>query len=160
MDEGPFEIVLVEDNEYDRDLALNVLRRVGLRTGIKVLRDGVEALDYFGCGEEMPQSADGPAPAAARSALPRLVLLDLKLPCVDGLEVLRRMKQCPATSRVPVVAFTSSRQASDVRTAYELGVNSYVVKPVQFEEYSETLRATVLYWLHHNLDTIAAGANE
>ncbi len=152
MHECPVEIVLVEDNDYDRDLALHVLRRMDLTAGLKVLRDGVEAIEWFGCGEG--------SSTKDRPAHPRLVLLDLKLPRMDGLEVLARIKGCPATASIPVVAFTSSRHSSDIQAAYTLGVNSYVVKPVEFEEYSEALKATVLYWLNHNLDTVSVGVSE
>ena len=141
MGKGAVEVVLIEDNEYDLELALNVLNRSGVGTGVVVLRDGVEALKYFGCDEHSPQrEGEARAENTALGALPRLVLLDLKLPRVDGLEVLSRLKRSPRTAHVPVVAFTSSRQASDVRTAYELGVNSYVVKPVPFEEYADALK--------------------
>jgi CheY-like chemotaxis protein len=150
MIERPADILLVEDNDHDRELALHVLRKQGLTSAIKALRDGVEALDYLlGRGEYA-----GRPP----TVMPRVVLLDLKLPKVDGIEVLRVLKSEPSTKRIPIVAFTSSRQLTDVSAAYSLGVNSYVVKPVDFQQYSATVRAIVSYWLHHNLDLTRAGA--
>lgn len=152
MSDGPVDIVLVEDSEHDRELALHVLRNVVSRDRIKMLHDGVAALQYL-----LPED-DREGKRA--SDPPRVVLLDLKMPRVDGIEVLRRLREDARTRRVPVVIFTSSQQAGDVAAAYACGTNSYVVKPVDFDEYSARLRIVVDYWLNHNLDTVDQGVSE
>ena len=138
MFEGPVELLLVEDNPADRELTLHVLKRHNLANRVKIARDGAEALDYF-------FGAD--AIAAAAESVPRIVLLDLKLPKVGGIEVLSRLKSDPRTKHVPVVVLTSSRQDADLSRCYELGVNSYVVKPVDFGQFAEAVRQLGLYWL-------------
>jgi two-component system response regulator len=132
-------ILLVEDNADDEALTLRALSKHRIANRVEVVRDGAEALDWlFRTGVH----ANRPA-----GTEPSLVLLDLKLPKVDGLEVLRRMRADPATRRIPVVALTSSREEPDVRRAYDLGVNSYVVKPVDFSSFLEATGQLGLYWL-------------
>jgi two-component system response regulator len=131
------EILLVEDNPSDLRLTLHALERNKLANQIHVVRDGVEALDFlFSTGPyaERPQRN------------PRVVLLDLKLPRIDGLEVLRRMKEEPRTRTIPVVVLTSSREERDIVESYQLGVNSYIVKPVDFEQFAESVRQLGFYW--------------
>lgn len=141
------DLVLVEDNEHDRELALHVLRTVAARVSIKALHDGLEAIGYL-----LPESeADEPVYP------PRLILLDLKMPRMDGIEVLRRLKSDARTRMIPVVIFTSSQQASDVADAYDTGANSYVVKPVDFDAYAECLRVIADYWLNRNAGAPRAG---
>ena len=135
------EVLLVEDNPTDLELTLHVFRKHRLCTNVAVARDGAEALDLiFSTG--------------AFSGKPRphfkLILLDLKLPKVSGVEVLRRLKQAPETAHVPVVVLTSSRELNDVTESYGFGVNSYIVKPVDFEQFNECVRQIGLYWLTLN----------
>jgi len=131
------EILLVEDNPSDVQLTLHALERNNLANQIHVVRDGVEALDFlFSSG-----------PYADRSQRnPRVVLLDLKLPRIDGLEVLRRMREEQRTRTIPVVVLTSSREERDIVESYKLGVNSYIVKPVDFEQFAEAVRQLGFYW--------------
>lgn len=126
-------ILLVEDNPMDVDLALRAFRRRKLANRIEVVRDGEEALAL------MPKWESG-------EPLPAVILLDLKLPKVDGLEVLRRLKAHADFRRIPVVVLTTSGESADVRTAYELGVNSYIVKPVDFDKFVEVAAQIDLYW--------------
>lgn len=130
------EILLVEDNPQDAELALRALRQGKVANHITVARDGAEALELlFG------DSADG-----ARAA-PKVVLLDLKLPRVDGLDVLRRIKSDSRTKLIPVVVLTSSREQNDIVESYRLGVNSYIVKPVDFERFADAVQKAGMYWL-------------
>jgi CheY-like chemotaxis protein len=130
------EILLVEDNPNDLELTLHAFGTHKLGNGITVARDGQEAIDYlFG--------SDGSGPGAR----PKLILLDLKLPKVDGLEVLRRLRENPTLGHLPVVVLTSSREERDIVESYDLGVNSYIVKPVDFDKFVETVRMLGLYWL-------------
>lgn len=133
------ELLLVEDNPQDLELALRALRKANLANHIHVARDGAEALEFMFC--------EGAHTARRSSENPKVILLDLKLPKVDGLEVLRRLKGDPRTKSVPVVMLTSSKEQSDVVESYQLGVNSYLVKPVNFERFSEAVRDLGLYWL-------------
>ncbi|SDS54770.1 response regulator [Opitutus sp. GAS368] len=133
------ELLLVEDNPQDLELALRALRKANLANRIQVARDGAEALDFiFGTG-----------PFAGRNITdgPKMILLDLKLPKVDGLAVLRRVKGDPRTKVIPIVVLTSSKEQRDVVESYQLGVNSYIVKPVNFERFAEAVRDLGLYWL-------------
>ena len=133
------EILLVEDNPNDVELTLHALRANNLANRIQVVRDGVEALDFlFGTGTFSVRNGAEP---------PRVVLLDLKLPKVSGLEVLRRIKADPRTCRIPVVVVTTSREERDIVESYNLGVNSYVVKPVDFDQFSMAVRDLGMYWL-------------
>lgn len=126
------EILLVEDNASDAELTLRALKQRNLANEVHVCRDGAEALEFFGRGS-------GP--------VPKVVLLDLKLPKVDGLEVLRRLKNDERTRTIPVVVLTSSREEPDIERAYELGANSYIVKPVDFEAFARAVSDVGLYWL-------------
>jgi CheY-like chemotaxis protein len=130
------EILLVEDNPDDAELTLRALRKGKVTERVRVARDGAEALAVL-FGED----------TAALARLPRVVLLDLKLPKVDGVEVLRRIKADARTRRVPVVVLTSSGEASDVTRCYDLGVNSYIVKPVDFASFMPAIEQAGLYWL-------------
>lgn len=139
MDPDAIEILLVEDNPNDEELALYTLKRHNLANHIQVVRDGAEALDYvFHTGAHAHRQSKN---------LPKVVLLDLKLPKVDGLEVLRRIKADPHTRSIPIVVLTSSREERDIVESYQLGVNSYIVKPVDFEQFTEAVRQLGLYWV-------------
>jgi two-component system, response regulator len=133
-------ILLVEDNLTDVELTMHVLRKEKLADVVKVVRDGAEALEFlFG------NDAEGHT-----NPLPKLILLDLKLPKVNGLEVLARIKADPRTKTVPVVVLTSSSEHWDLVIGYELGANSYVVKPVAFADFEVALRQLAFYWLRIN----------
>jgi CheY-like chemotaxis protein len=139
---SPAEVLLVEDNPYDAELILRAFRKAGLANDVLWLKDGVAALDLlFG--------PDGDA-AVARDMPSKLVLLDLKLPKVDGQEVLRRIKTDPRTRAIPVVVLSSSREESDVLRSYDAGANSYIVKPVDFDKFTETVSQLGVYWLTAN----------
>lgn len=126
------EILLVEDNANDAELTLRALKQRNLANQVFLCRDGAEALDFFSNGT---------------SPVPKVVLLDLKLPKVDGLEVLRRLKDDARTKTIPVVVLTSSREEPDIERAYALGANSYIVKPVDFEAFARAVSDLGLYWL-------------
>ena len=132
-------ILMVEDNPRDEALTLRALKKSNIVNEVVVARDGVEALDYlFGRGAHAERDT---------SVIPQVVLLDLKLPKVDGLEVLRRMRADKRTKRLPVVIFTSSSEEEDMLSSYSLGANSYVRKPVEFEHFLEATKQLGLYWL-------------
>jgi CheY-like chemotaxis protein len=133
------EILLVEDNPDDLDMALHALRKMNLANRIQVARDGVEALDFIFCR--------GTHEGRDIGNTPKVVLLDLKLPKVDGLEVLRAIKGDARTQSIPVVVLTSSKEQNDVIESYKLGVNSYIVKPVNFEQFAESVQKLGMYWL-------------
>lgn len=133
------EILLVEDNPNDVELTLRAMKKNGLTNRIEVARDGVEALDFL--------FARGPYAARKVETPPKVILLDLKLPKVDGLEVLRALRSDPRTKTFPVVVLTTSEEEKDIVQSYQLGVNSYIVKPVVFENFVETVRDLGLYWL-------------
>lgn len=136
-------ILLVEDNPDDEALTLRALKKNRIQNEVIVARDGVEALDYlFGTGAYAGRNV---------AELPQLVLLDLKLPRIDGLEVLRRLRDDPRTRLQPVVILTTSNEDRDVLRSYELGANSYIRKPVDFEQFMEAVRQLGLYWLVLNL---------
>ena len=131
-------ILLVEDNPRDEALTLRALKKSNIINDVIVARDGVEALDYF----FGTRKHDDEPPV-----MPQLVLLDLKLPKVDGLEVLRKLRADARTQRLPVVIFTSSSEEEDMIKSYELGANSYVRKPVESEQFAEATRQLGVYWL-------------
>jgi CheY-like chemotaxis protein len=133
------EILLVEDNPDDVELAVHALRREKLANNITVARDGEEALDFIFCR--------GPHATRSFQSPPRLMLLDLKLPKVEGLEVLRAAKSDPRTKAIPIVIMTSSREERDLVESYKLGVNAYVQKPVDFEQFRSVVKELGLFWL-------------
>ena len=136
------EILLVEDNPDDCELAIHALRREHLANNIEIARDGEEALEFLFCsGKYASRSFDHP---------PKLILLDLKLPKVNGLEVLKRIKGDPRTKCIPVVVLTSSKEERDLVTSYNLGVNSYIQKPVDFDQFRHMVKSTGLYWMVMN----------
>ncbi len=133
------DVLLVEDNPYDAELTVRALKKQGLANEIFIAVDGEEALDFLFCrGQFSDRDQHSPV---------RVVLLDLKLPKVNGLEVLKEVKSNPLSSKIPVVILTSSREDPDIYKAYELGANSYVVKPVDFEEFIKAVQQTGLFWL-------------
>jgi CheY-like chemotaxis protein len=129
------EILLVEDNPQDAEMTMRALRKNNLVNRLHWVKDGAEALEYLFAGDRLR---------------PKLVLLDLKMPKVDGIEVLRRMKSDPAIRAIPVVVMTSSNEERDVVESYRLGANSYIVKPVEFEAFLETVAKIGLYWVLTN----------
>jgi two-component system response regulator len=132
-------ILLVEDNPDDEDLALRAFRKSNVRNEVVVARDGVEALDYlFGTGTYAGRDTN---------VQPQVILLDLKLPKLDGLEVLKRLRADPRGRRLPVVVLTSSSEDRDMVQSYDLGANSYIVKPVDFAQFAEAVRQLQLYWM-------------
>ena len=133
------EILLVEDSQDDLDMTLRALRKANMANHIEVARDGVEALDFIFC--------EGAHTARKIENMPKLILLDLKLPKVSGMEVLRRIKGDPRTKMIPVVMLTSSKEQKDVIESYGLGTNSYIVKPVDFESFAEAVQRLGMYWL-------------
>ncbi len=133
------EILLVEDNEKDIELTLHALRSENLGNQIHVVRDGEEALQFLAqCEAEL---------ASNQSLLPKVILLDLKLPKVDGMQVLRQIKSSPVTKFIPVVILTSSKEDEDIVNSYRLGVNSYLQKPVNFEQFRKMVKQLGLCWL-------------
>lgn len=152
MNSDELDILLVEDNQDDIDLALHALRREKLANRIFVARDGEDALDFLFCrGPFAQRSFDHP---------PKLVLLDLKLPKVDGMEVLTQIKSDSRTKTIPIVIMTSSKEERDLVRSYNLGANSYIQKPVDFDQFRETVKTIGLYWLVINLPVPANGASE
>lgn len=133
------DILLVEDNPDDVELTLRSLKKNNVTNRVAVVQDGAEALEYlFATGRYADRSI---------SNLPKVVLLDLKMPLVGGIEVLRQCKADERTNQIPIVVLTSSREEPDIQTCYSLGVNSYIVKPVDFQQFTEAVRQVGLYWL-------------
>ena len=135
------EILLVEDSRADAEMTLRTLKKRGIANSVEWVRDGVEALEYLFCEGRYADRSGGP---------PKLVLLDLKMPMMDGLQVLERMKSDERTRTIPVVMMTSSREEGDLLASYRLGVNSYVVKPVDFSEFAEMVSKVGMYWMIAN----------
>jgi CheY-like chemotaxis protein len=146
MNQGEIEILLVEDDPDDLDLALMAIKSHNIANKVHVARDGAEALEIVFCTGKFSDRRieDGP----------KLVLLDLNLPKVDGIEVLRRIKSDPATQAIPVVVMTSSKEERDIVSSYKYGTNSYIVKPVDFMQFSETVCKLGFYWLLLNVPPI------
>jgi two-component system response regulator len=139
MDSNEVEILLVEDNETDAELTIRALKRNNLANKLVWVKDGAEALDFiFATGKYSQRDMEG---------LPRLILLDLRMPKVDGLEVLQAIKADERTRMIPIVVLTSSKEDRDIVESYELGVNSYVSKPVEFDEFTEAVSTLGLYWM-------------
>jgi two-component system response regulator len=137
MTSAPVELLLVEDNPDDVELALHAFAKHNLANRVTVARDGQEALDFL-----LGAETNGHA-----TIRPKVILLDLKLPKIDGLDVLRQIRADPGLRTIPVVVMTSSRLDRDVVDSYDLGVNSYIVKPVDFDKFVETVQALGFYWL-------------
>jgi two-component system response regulator len=139
MIETAMEILLVEDNPDDVRLTLHALRKERLLNNIHVVRDGAEALEFLFCTDRYAHRRT--------EQRPKLILLDLKLPFVDGIEVLRSIKADSGTRTIPVVIMTSSREECDLVESYKLGVNSYIIKPVDFNQFGDVVRQLGYYWL-------------
>ncbi len=135
------EIVIVEDDPNDAELITRVLKKHNLANKLILLKDGVEALDFLFAEGSYAKRID---------VSPKVILLDLKLPKLNGIEVLQRIKNNDRTKNIPVVVLTSSREDRDLRDAYDLGVNSYVTKPINFEEFAKAVAELGLYWLMLN----------
>jgi CheY-like chemotaxis protein len=152
MIQRQIEILLVEDNQDDVELTLHTLRKENLANSIHIARDGEEALDFLFCHGIHAERAGEPPP--------RLILLDLKLPKVEGLEVLRRIKADERTKTIPVVILTSSKEEPDLVKGYGYGANSYIQKPVDFEQFRDTIKKVGLYWLVVNQAPVLEGLNQ
>ena len=137
VDHG-IDILLIEDNPHDEVLALHAIQRQQITTKVHVVRDGAAALAYMFC----TGAYDGRSPEN-----PKVILLDLKVPLVDGIEVLRQIRAVPRTQSVPVVVFTSSSEDRDIIESYRLGVNSYIVKPIDLEQFSDVAKHLGYYWV-------------
>ena len=149
MTEKSIEILLVEDNPNDELLAMHAFEKHNLAGKVHVVRDGAEALEFIFCtGTYADRAFENP----------RVILLDKKLPLVDGMEVLREIRADPRTKLIPVVMLTSSAEDRDIIESYQLGVNSYIVKPVDFEQFSETAKQLGYYWLLINQQPTEANA--
>ena len=135
------QILLVEDSVQDAELTRRALKRHNVANEVEWVRDGVEALEYLFCEGAYAGRDSGP---------PKLVLLDMKMPRMDGMQVLDRLKKDPKTKSIPVVMLTSSREESDLVESYALGVNSYIVKPVDFEQFADTVSQVGMYWVLAN----------
>jgi len=149
MNANEVDILLADDSQDDIDLTLHALRAENLANHVYIVRDGEEALDFLFCtGPHAGRSFDHP---------PKLVLLDLKMPKVDGMQVLRQLKGDARTKTIPVVLMTSSREERDMAQGYELGVNSYVQKPVDFGEFRKAVKLLGLYWMVTNQPPAGTG---
>lgn len=139
MNENEVEILIVEDNPDDAELAIRALRKSHLANNVTHLIDGAEAIDFlFGTGPYAHRDINN---------VPKVILLDLKMPKVNGLEVLQRIKSEPLTKTIPVVILTSSAEDPDIKNSYELGANSYIVKPVEFNNFAKIISELGMYWL-------------
>jgi len=142
MNSFDIDILLVEDSPDDADLAIHALRKEKLANSIFIAHDGEEALDFIFChGKFNSRTFDHP---------PKLVLLDLKLPKIDGMQVLKTIKADPRTKTIPVVIMTSSKEERDLISGYDLGVNSFIQKPVDFDQFRETVKRVGFYWMVTN----------
>jgi two-component system, response regulator len=135
----PVEIMIVEDSPEDLELTMRALQKAKLSNRIQVACDGAEAIEFIFC--------EGPHTNRKIENKPKVILLDLKLPKIDGIEVLRRVKSDPRTKTIPIVILTSSKEQKDVVESYQLGVNSYIVKPVNFERFAAAVQDLGMYWL-------------
>jgi len=144
-----YQILLVEDNDDDVELTLRAFRKSDLVSTVTVVRDGVEALDYL--------LATGEYASRNPEVMPDLVLLDIKLPRVDGVQVLKRLRSHPRTKLIPIVILTSSAEPKDLLTCYTLGANSYVRKPIDFQQFTHALHQIGSYWLQTNQAPPAPG---
>jgi len=142
-------ILLIEDNPDDELLTLRAFKKNNIVNDVVVARDGAEALDYLFC--------QGSHASREASAMPELILLDLKLPKIDGLEVLKCIKADDRTKLIPVVILTSSREEQDITNGYSLGANSYIRKPVDFFQFTEAIRQLGMYWLVLNINPAIDG---
>jgi len=139
IDDNEVEILLVEDNQTDAELTIRALKKRNLANSLEWVKDGAEALDYiYARGKYADRNVNHP---------PKVILLDLRLPKVDGLEVLQKLKSDERTKAIPVVILTSSKEDRDITESYKLGVNSYINKPVDFDKFSDTVSELGLYWL-------------
>jgi two-component system response regulator len=139
MKNSEVEIILVEDNPNDAEMTIRALKKNNLANNLMHLKDGEEALNFIFCkGEFSGRNID---------TKPKVILLDLKMPKVDGIEVLRKLKGDDRTKTIPVVILTSSKEDPDIRTCYQLGVNSYIVKPVGFDHFIEAVSGLGMYWM-------------
>jgi CheY-like chemotaxis protein len=143
------EILIVEDSPQDLELIIRALRKANVTNRTHVARDGVEALEFIFC--------EGPHAGRTIADIPKVILLDLKLPRVDGLEVLKRIKGDPRTQAIPVAVLTSSKEQRDVVDSYKLGVNSYIVKPVNFDGFMAAVQELGMYWLLLNQPPMIEG---
>lgn len=142
MTKKEVEIVIIEDDPNDAELIIRVLKKHNLANKLIHLKDGAEALDFL--------LADGSSAKKKVAAPPKVILLDLKLPKLNGIEVLQRLKSEDRTKNIPVVILTSSREDRDLKDAYNLGVNSYVTKPINFEEFAKAVADLGIYWMMLN----------
>ncbi len=142
MNYEQIQILLVEDSKADAEMTMRTLKRRGIANNIEWVRDGVEALDYLYCTGAYAGRTNGD---------PKLVLMDLQMPRMNGLQVLERMKSDPDTRTIPVVMMTSSREEGDLLASYTRGVNSFIVKPVDFSEFAETVAQVGMYWVLANV---------
>ena len=142
MSTQEIDILLVEDNPHEAQLTIRSLKKHNLANNLHHVDDGAEALDFIFCREKYADRKIG--------AGLKVILLDLKLPKIDGLEVLRQIKEDPRTKSIPVVVLTSSKEEQDIVASYKLGVNSYIVKPVQFDSFAKAVADLGMYWMFHN----------
>lgn len=142
METIPFEVIVVEDSPYDAEMIVDALKLKGLGKRVMVLVDGSQVLDYIFSRGAYETNETNPNPS--------LIILDLKMPKVSGIEALKKLKSTPETKHIPVVVFTSSKEAIDIKTAYELGANSFIVKPVDFDGFEEAVGEIGLYWILFN----------